>query len=70
MPEQDDAATAHSFEDCPLDGCGGDLAYPTQADVLCQDCESMFVHEIRGSGHLLWRFTHDDGLTEVVARAE
>jgi len=58
---------AHSFEDCP--DCGGVLEYPTQSDVMCRDCESLFSHEIRGTRHLLWRFTHEDGLTEVVARA-
>lgn len=61
-------AVPHSFEDCP--DCDGDLEYPSQSDVLCQDCEAMFTHEIRGERHLLWRYTHEDGLTEVVARAE
>ncbi|WP_435143674.1 hypothetical protein [Halobaculum sp. P14] len=60
--------TPHHFEDCPE--CDGDLEYQTQSDAMCQDCEAVFIHEIRTSRHLLWRFTHEDGLTEVVARAE
>lgn len=60
------AETPHSFEVCP--NCDGDLEYPTQADVMCRDCEGLFIHEIRGARHLLWQFTHEDGLTEVVAR--
>lgn len=58
----------HTFEDCPE--CDGDLEYPTKGELLCRDCEGIFIHEIRGSRHLLWRFTHDDGMTEVVARAD
>lgn len=67
MSEDHNAGVAHSFDDCPA--CGGALKYPTQADVMCRDCEALFIHEIRGTRHLLWRFTHEDGLTEVVARA-
>ena len=61
-------ADPHQFTDCP--DCGGDLEYQTQTDAECQDCEALFSHEIRGDQHLLWRFTHSDGMTEVVARAE
>lgn len=65
---ENDPSAPRSFEDCP--NCDGDLEYPTQADVMCRDCESLFIHEIRGVRHLLWKFTHEDGMTEVVACAE
>lgn len=63
---QDADRVAHSFGDCP--DCGGALEYQTQSDVMCLDCEGLFNHEVRGARHLLWRFTHEDGMTEVVAR--
>lgn len=58
----------HKFTDCP--DCGGGMEYPTRGDVYCPECDSNYVHEIRGDRHLLWRFTHEDGMTEVVERAE
>lgn len=62
-------ASSHSFEDCP--SCGGDLEYPTQSDAVCRECGDEFCHEIRGSNrHLLWSFTDDYRLDEVVARAQ
>ena len=59
----------HTFETCPE--CDGDLSYPTQSDAQCAGCGSLYVHEIRASGrrHLLWSFTHENGMEEVVARS-
>lgn len=70
MSDQDDSATPHAFEDCPTEDCDGDLEYPTQGEAMCSDCDGIFIHEIRGNRHLLWLFTYDDGMTEVVARAD
>jgi predicted RNA-binding Zn-ribbon protein involved in translation (DUF1610 family) len=60
---------SHTFTSCP--SCGGKLVYPTKADVECSDCGDQFCHEIRGSGrqHLLWEFSHENGLETVVKRA-
>lgn len=66
--EADRADAGHTFETCP--DCDGDLGYPSVSDVICQDCDALFTHEIRGSRHFLWRFSHDEGLTEVVERVE
>jgi ribosomal protein S27E len=65
-----DVGVPHTFETCPE--CGDDLSYPTQSDVQCSGCGSLFVHEIRAGGrrHLLWSFTHEDGMDEVVGRAD
>lgn len=61
-------AGSHSFEDCP--DCGGELQYQTQSDAMCLTCREVFIHEIRGARHLLREFNHEDGVGEVVARAE
>lgn len=67
MSEQHNAGS-HSFEDCP--SCAGSLYYPNRADVVCNDCGNEYCHEIRSDRHLLWSYTDDYRLNEVVARAE
>ena len=61
----------HSFEECPE--CGGDLEYQTRVDVMCLDCEDLFIHALNSDGrggrwHSLWSFDHDNGLGVVVKR--
>jgi len=67
MTPQETNADPHTFDTCP--DCDGRLRYQTQSDVQCEDCDALFSHEIRGTRHLLWRFTHAEGMVEVVARA-
>lgn len=61
------SAGQHKFKTCPF--CEGQLEYPTQSDVECQNCGTVLHHEIRSDRHLLWDYAEDGTLREVVARA-
>lgn len=59
-------------DEAPFDGCpecGGAMGYPTLGDLVCRDCGAEFHHEIRGDRDLLWTYTPNYRLDEVVARA-
>jgi len=55
------------FDGCPE--CGGPMGYQSKADVICRQCGEEFCHEKRGSRDLLWTYTLNHRLDEVVARA-
>jgi hypothetical protein len=56
------------FDGCP--DCGGLMGYQSQADLVCRDCGGEFCHEVRGDRDLLWSYTLNYRLDEVVARVE
>lgn len=54
------------FDGCP--DCGGFLDCPSRADRICRDCGAEYCHENRDGTHLLWSYTDDYRLDEIVAR--
>lgn len=68
MSEQNGVNRRWDHEDCPEDGCNGELQEQDNINVMCLSCEAVYTHGVDERGHFLGKPGGEPDVVEVVVR--